>query len=149
MVNGDVVGIDCVSSPSAYQELAPKLLKSYALEALVDEAPMFSDDSIKHAHAFVEEIETCAETMYPGVCLGDEYRYESEAAVGTTLIYRDELVHASFHRIIPTVPFSRSYWVRPGKLLAGFYPGAPDQANGGRQTGTLARCRHSVRYQSC
>jgi hypothetical protein len=28
--------------------------------------------------------------------------------------------------IILKVPFSRSYWVIPGKLLAGFYPGAKD-----------------------
>ena len=26
----------------------------------------------------------------------------------------------------PPVPFPRSYWVIPGKLLAGFYPGAKD-----------------------
>ncbi len=25
------------------------------------------------------------------------------------------------------LPFDRSYWVVPGKLLAGYYPGAPDQ----------------------
>ena len=26
----------------------------------------------------------------------------------------------------PPVPFPRSYWVIPGKLLAGFYPGSKD-----------------------
>jgi hypothetical protein len=31
----------------------------------------------------------------------------------------------------PPVPFPRSYWVIPGKLLAGFYPGSkdPQEAN--------------------
>jgi hypothetical protein len=26
----------------------------------------------------------------------------------------------------PPVPFPRSYWIIPGKLLAGFYPGSKD-----------------------
>jgi hypothetical protein len=26
----------------------------------------------------------------------------------------------------PTVPFPRSYWVVPGKFLAGYYPGSRD-----------------------
>jgi len=29
----------------------------------------------------------------------------------------------------PTVPFARSYWVVPGRLLAGAFPGAPDEAH--------------------
>lgn len=28
--------------------------------------------------------------------------------------------------LIPSVPFGRSYWVVPGKLLAGFYPRSLD-----------------------
>ncbi|SPD74794.1 ADP-ribosylation/Crystallin J1 (fragment) [uncultured Desulfobacterium sp.] len=31
------------------------------------------------------------------------------------------------HRIPDSVPFPRSYWVIPGKLLAGCYPGSPDK----------------------
>ena len=33
----------------------------------------------------------------------------------------------------PDVPFDRSYWVIPGKLLAGYYPGDREPATYARQ----------------
>lgn len=38
------------------------------------------------------------------------------------------------------VPFTRSYWVRPGQLLAGFYPGDKDPAEAERKLRGLIRC---------
>jgi protein tyrosine phosphatase (PTP) superfamily phosphohydrolase (DUF442 family) len=43
------------------------------------------------------------------------------------LAHDGEVLHASFQRNAPPVPFPRSYWVRPGLLLAGYYPGAPSK----------------------
>ena len=40
----------------------------------------------------------------------------------------------------PPVPFERSYWVRPGRLLAGFYPGDKESANADQKLRGLVRC---------
>ena len=37
----------------------------------------------------------------------------------------------------PPVPFDRSYWVLPGRLLAGFYPGAPSDEEAEQKLGAL------------
>lgn len=37
-------------------------------------------------------------------------------------------------------PFPRSYWARPGKLLAGFYPGDKDPATADQKLRALIRC---------
>lgn len=38
------------------------------------------------------------------------------------------------------VPFTRSYWVRPGRLLAGFFPGDKDSATADQKLQGLIRC---------
>jgi len=40
----------------------------------------------------------------------------------------------------PEIPFSRSYWVRPGRLLAGCYPGDIDPDEATSKLGGLLRC---------
>ena len=47
---------------------------------------------------------------------------------------------------VPAVPFPKSYWVSPGRLLAGFYPGAPAPAEASRKLEAIAGAgiRHVV-----
>lgn len=40
----------------------------------------------------------------------------------------------------PEIPFSRAYWVRPGQLLAGCYPGDIDPDEATSRLGGLLRC---------
>lgn len=42
------------------------------------------------------------------------------------------------------VPFNQAYWVRPGMLMAGFYPGAEDHARVHRQLKGLVG--HDIRH---
>jgi hypothetical protein len=126
-VNGAVVGLDCVSSPNAYRSLADKIVRSYAMEALLDLEIGLNIPELQEIQAFLEEIGLCEEATYPGVGLGEEYRYQSRGIVGMALMRDEKVVHASFQRHTPPPPFTRSYWVRPGRLLAGYYPGAPSK----------------------
>ena len=40
----------------------------------------------------------------------------------------------------PALPFERSYWVDPGRLLAGIWPGDPDPRESARRLGRLLDC---------
>jgi hypothetical protein len=44
------------------------------------------------------------------------------------------------------IPFSQAYWVRPGKMMAGCYPGLEDRAQAQRQLEGLVDCgiRHVI-----
>jgi hypothetical protein len=129
LVNGEVVGLDCLSSPAAYHAASERLTRSYAMEALSSpSADMTTDTPASWAEAFLGEIEDAQEESYPGVGLGTEFRYASPGLTGVALVHDGEVLHASFQRSTLPVPFPRSYWVRPGLLLAGYYPGAPSKA---------------------
>ena len=78
-----------------------------------------ADSSEVWAGAFLEEI-GAAEQGCLGVGLGTEFRYQAPGLTGVALAHEGEVLHASFHRNAPPVPFPRSYWIRPGLLLAGY-----------------------------
>src|SRR5687768_9664924 len=42
--------------------------------------------------------------------------------------------------IISPLPFARSFWVQPGKLMAGFFPGDRDPAVGHAKLAALLDC---------
>jgi hypothetical protein len=83
LVNGEVVGLDCLSSPAAYRAVSERLTRSYAIEALSSpSAEATADTPESWAEAFLAEIADAQEKSYPGVGLGTEFRYESgEAAL--------------------------------------------------------------------
>jgi len=123
IINGDVVGLDCVPTPAVCQSIFPKLVRSYAMEAILAPASSGWDDSDATAHQFLGECSTCEEFSFQGVGLGTENRYDGTSVIGSALVHDERLIHAALHRRTPPTPFPRSYWVRPGRLLAGYYPG--------------------------
>jgi len=127
MVGGRVLGLDCVSSADAYLHLSPKLIAGYTVEALVHGDPEEDSADQRDVQWFLDELGSCQEEAFPGVSLGEEYRYQGPGVIGTALAHDGQVVHASFQRCAVAVPFPRSYWVEPGRLLAGYYPGAPSK----------------------
>jgi len=124
-VGGVALGVDLLSSAEAYAVLAPKLVAGYALQAIVGADEGDAPVPAEEVQALLAELRRCEETVFPGVGIGREYRYTGAGGVGTALFSDNQLIHATFQAQSPAVPFARSYWVLPGRLLAGYYPGAP------------------------
>jgi hypothetical protein len=123
MVNGDVVSLDCVPTSAVCRSVFPKLVQSYAMEAILTPTVSGWEDSDSTVRQFLRECEACEELSFEGVGLGTENRYDGAGVMGSALVHGNQLVHAALHRRMPQVPFPRSYWARPGRLLAGYYPG--------------------------
>jgi hypothetical protein len=98
-INGKIVGFDCLSLESAYAALHDKLVKSYALEAILVKRRKQVEASVSTAKEFIGQTTTCEETRYKSVGLGWDYRYEAPKLVGSALECDGHVIHAAFFPI--------------------------------------------------
>ena len=97
-INGEIMGFDIVSSKSAYRDLHQKLIKSYSLDALVNENKKIKlDDILDKAKKFIKDIQQCNEGKHKSVGYGFDYRFASDSFIGSALLYQD-VIHASFFK---------------------------------------------------
>ena len=100
-VNGAIIGLDVVSNESAYKDLHKKLIKSYALDSMVEKNKniKFNIDKNK-AEEFIKEILKSNESKNMSVGYGFDYRFANRSYTGSSLVYKDQVIHASFFRSI-------------------------------------------------
>jgi len=102
LVNGWVVGFDVVSRDRAFASLYPKLLKSYAMDAVLDAG---QDDiggkrtqGTDEPRSFLMEAAGCDEKSYNSVGMGSDFRYTGEKIIGSALAVEGHVVHMAFFR---------------------------------------------------
>ena len=129
-IGGTPAGADLVSLTAAYAKLHPKLVRSYTLEGLIDNAPsphtegqgelppsppqgeVAPADYSALAKAFLDEIASSEERQFPSVGYGTDFRYRSatlnsalataHSIAGTALVHENEVIHAAFFRLDET-----------------------------------------------
>jgi hypothetical protein len=108
-IDGTPAGLDFVSREKAFATLFPKLVKSYAMEAMLlaeqrkrgrgkgdaDKAPLVKPTA-DQAREFLKRAAGCEEKKYESVGLGWSYRYASPAVVGSALAFNDKVIHMAF-----------------------------------------------------
>lgn len=97
-INGHVVGFDILSRENAYFQLAAKLIRSYAMDALLVRKKEYSEPTTDTAHAFLGEIAQTNQKKYESVGYGMDYRFTGKAMVGSALVVDDAVIHAAFFR---------------------------------------------------
>jgi hypothetical protein len=92
-LGGSLAGADLFDQPETAQALWPKLLRSYAMDALdsPEAAPVAREGA---ARLFELAREARAET-YPSIALGEDVRFEGQELVGGGLVYDETPVHIS------------------------------------------------------
>jgi len=132
-IAGHLAGIEYLSQPRAFAKVFEKLLRSYALDALRLRKPGTATADPEQVRQFLAAISEGDVRSYAALGYGCEHRIAGKGIHGSALTVDDALIHLSLLATAPVddeeekgVPFPRSYWVRPGQLLAGYYPGAPD-----------------------
>jgi hypothetical protein len=101
-VNGEIVGMDVLSSPLAYAKLHGKLVRSHVMDAVVSQKKpkqIKSATASKKAKAFFELLQSIEEKSFDSVGLGADYRYRAERTVGSALVADDCPAHAAFFKI--------------------------------------------------
>ncbi len=100
-INGKFVGFDYISYEPAYNILHSKFIKSYAMEALLDN----NDDkknkgiSIDVAKPILQEAIKCKEKKFKSIGNGWDHRFDGERIIGSALVYRKKVVHMAFFNI--------------------------------------------------
>jgi len=98
-INGAIVGFDILSRSAAYASLHTKLLKSYAMEALLDRKRHFPVPAIEVAKGFLRAADPIEEKKYRSTGLGWDYRFEAPGKVGSALVHEDSVIHMAFFSI--------------------------------------------------
>lgn len=103
MVNGEVMGLDIISSSIAYSVLHRKLLKSYTLEAILKEEDNGGDrerdsklNGTDKARSFLDEVRLSMDEKHKSIGYGCDHRLEGPGVVGSSLTYKDQVIHAAF-----------------------------------------------------
>lgn len=92
-INGQIVGLDYLSSSRAFASLYDKLLKSYIMDALLQERQVDKEIPEEKANLFLKSIIDTEETIHPSVSYGYDHRYEGRNVIASALVGGPELVH--------------------------------------------------------
>lgn len=97
-INGRVMGLDIISREEIYDQVHPQLIKSYAMEALLESNGPSGKVTTDAGQMFLEKAKKSKEDQFEGVGLGKEYRYEVDDIFGSALVIDDCVIHLTFFK---------------------------------------------------
>jgi hypothetical protein len=95
LLNNAVAGFDLFDRPRTLAKLLPKLVRSYALDALEPDNRLNVAGNLLSVAEFKESIAAATLNVFPAVGLGTDYRFAEENISGGALVFDDRLVHLS------------------------------------------------------
>ena len=105
-VEGKIVGLDVLSRPEAYTRLHEKLVRSYAMEAIIRKRRRRRKTSKnetlseERAQAFLRDLSGCREEVHDSVGLGSDCRYTGQKVAGAVLDFEKIAIHMAFFRTL-------------------------------------------------
>ena len=97
-INGQVVGMELFDSADTFRKLLPKLLRSYALDAIEKQEAPKTSPALSDAEEFLRAVKSAQQDRFPAVGLGEDVRLNAEGISGAGLEYENRLVHLSVLR---------------------------------------------------
>ena len=103
VIDGEVSGFDMVSRSEAYARLHEKLVRSYALDTLLQPPKTEADPqpATVKAHSFLGELALARQHKFQSVGYGWDLRFEGNQLAGSALVSDDHVIHAAFFRLDP------------------------------------------------
>jgi hypothetical protein len=98
-IGGEPVGLDFISNEKAFETLFSKLIRSYAMEAILEHKGESTGPEKRQAEEFLKEAAECKEKKYESVGRGWDYRYEAGRIVGSALAVEDKVIHMAFFMV--------------------------------------------------
>ncbi|MCC7450961.1 MAG: hypothetical protein IT324_26330 [Anaerolineae bacterium] len=102
-INGEVVGADLFDHEETLRMLWPKLMRSYALDALEhaslpQAAEQPSPADLEETQRFITSALQAKDEEYDSVGLGKDVRLSSDKLTGSGLLWEGKLIHASLFK---------------------------------------------------
>jgi len=98
-INGKVVGFDLFDSPQTLASLMPKLVRSYALDAIDASGQAATPAKEAAAKAVLVEAAQAAVERFPAIGEGEDLRLHGEGLAGGALAAKDRLIHLCVFRL--------------------------------------------------
>ncbi len=112
MVGDDIVGLDLFDNKETLKKLMPKLVRSFALDAIELNTRKKYQPRLEDAEDLLKKSATAHTSIHPGVGDGNNLRLQSEKVIGGALSLDYQVVHLSVFRN-DDLSESRNY--RPGR----------------------------------
>jgi hypothetical protein len=107
-LNGEVAGMDLFDAGSTLRNLLPKLVRSYALDA-IETAQATDVPGPEAASAFLEIVGAAGARSFPAVGLGEDVRVQGDGVSGAALVADGRVVHlCAFRQSGPGAPAART-----------------------------------------
>lgn len=104
-IDGFVVGLDVFDSQNVAREYLPKVIRSYALDAIAQRSPRargVTSNGRKPLEVEVvqllDQVSSADSESFPGVSVGTDVRIDSREIAGAALVRDDQVVHLSAFR---------------------------------------------------
>lgn len=101
-IDGRTIGYDAFSRTGVYDRLHAKLVKSYALDALLTPGQPGQTATMERAGQFLAETVRSKGTVYSSVGCGEDHRLLGRRVVGSALVVGETVVHAAGFRTAGT-----------------------------------------------
>jgi len=98
MVGDDIIGLDLFDSVDTLKKLMPKLVRSFALDALEINRKEVYQPSKEEAEKLLKNISDATTTKHDGVGEGETFRLQSKDVVGGALTFGDRVIHLTVFR---------------------------------------------------
>lgn len=90
-INGRIAGVEVFDSCTSFRHYYPKVVRSYALDALADRVDGPASDV--DAQVALDELANADVRRYPAVGLGEDQRLEDDGLTGGALVNDGQVVH--------------------------------------------------------
>jgi len=91
-LNGKVQSLDIFSNETAYEGYQEKLIKSYAMEAMVAEESTNQKPSYELGKSFIQKAACSDESRHSSVGIGHDYRLQGSDLIGSALVHDKEVL---------------------------------------------------------
>ena len=101
-LKGKTVGFDYVSLSSAYGNLHLKLLKSYAMDAVLQNDAKEYDVQESQVIDFIDRIKSSNAKSFDSVGYGMDFRFTGKGVIGSSLVWNDCVIHMACFKMDDT-----------------------------------------------
>ena len=99
-IDGRIVGADLFDTAETIERLWPKLVKSYALDALETARQNHEEAPAKEViNSFLGAAQTAKQETYDSVGLGRDVRLSGQNLIGSGLVWDEQVVHVSLFQM--------------------------------------------------
>jgi hypothetical protein len=95
LVNRRVVGLELFDAPSTWRKLSPKLVRSYALDAIDRRKPARGSVASTDGRMLIDALLSSKSAIFPAIGEGEDVRLTGLDMTGAALVARNRTIHLS------------------------------------------------------